>query len=212
MKRAAILCALVLSGCGSSSTGGGVTVPKVQPAAQFALEHFTPTGTVRPGQPVTISFSIKMPDGKTLTSFRTGPGPHTGVHLIIVRDDLGEIIHQHPPVEPTGAFTQKVTFPAPGPYRVLVDVYPDLPGALPNFQLLGNVTVAGAYHPVKLPPYSPNLDIDGYRFHMLSHPAVHAIQAEFLHVDVTTPAGQAGQFRPLVRRARTRDLLPPGLA
>ncbi|HWE34582.1 MAG TPA: hypothetical protein VG410_13910 [Solirubrobacteraceae bacterium] len=196
MRRAAILCAVVLAGCGSSSTGGGVTVPKVQPAAQFTLANFTPTGTVKPGKPVTISFRIKMPDGKTLTSFRTGPGPHTGVHLIIVRDDLAEIIHQHPPVEPTGVFTQKVTFAAPGPYRVLVDVYPNLPGVLPNFQLFGKVTVAGAYHPVKLPPFSPNLDIDGYHFRMLPHPAVHAIQAEFLHVNVTTPQGKPVNFVP----------------
>jgi hypothetical protein len=196
MKRAGLLFALLLAGCGSSSTGAGVSVPKVQPAAQFALQNFTPTGTVKPGAPVTISFSIKMPDGKTLTSFRTGPGPHTGVHLIIVRDDLAEIIHQHPPVQPTGVFTQRVTFPAPGPYRVLVDAYPKLPGVLPNFQLFGTITVAGAYHPVKLPPFTPNLDIDGYHFHMLAHPAIHAIQAEFLHVDVTTPQGKPVNFVP----------------
>jgi len=197
MKRAAVLCALVLAGCGSSSTGGGgVTVPKVQPAAQFALANFTPTGTVKPGNAVTVSFSIKMPDGKTLTSFRGGPGPHTGVHLIIVRDDLGEIIHQHPPVEPSGVFTQRVTFPAPGPYKVLVDIYPKLPGVLPNFQLFDNINVKGAYHPIKLPPYTPNLDIDGYHFHMLPHPAVHAIQAQFLRIDVTTPQGKPVTFVP----------------
>ena len=197
MKRAAVLCALVLAGCGSSSTGGGgVTVPKVQPAAQFALANFTPTGTVKPGNPVTVSFSIKMPDGKTLTSFRGGPGPHTGVHLIIVRDDLGEIIHQHPPVEPSGVFTQRVTFPAPGPYKVLVDIYPKLPGVLPNFQLFDNINVKGAYHPIKLPPYAPNLDIDGYHFHMLPHPAVHAIQAQFLRIDVTSPQGKPVTFVP----------------
>ena len=33
-----------------------------------------------------------------LTKFRTGAGPHTGVHLIMVRSDLGTIIHLHPPV------------------------------------------------------------------------------------------------------------------
>jgi hypothetical protein len=196
MKRAAIVCAVLLAGCGSSSTGGGVTVPKIQPAAQFALTNFTPTGTVKPGKQVTVSFTIKMPDGKTLTSFRSGPGPHTGVHLIIVRDDLGEIIHQHPPVEPSGVFTQTVTFPAAGPYKVLVDIYPKLPGVLPNFQLFSQINVAGAYHPIKMPPYTPNLDVDGYHFHMLPHPAVHAIQAQFLHVDVTTPQGKPVTFVP----------------
>ena len=42
-------------------------------------------------------FGMKA-DGTTLTKFRRGPGPHTGVHLIYVRDDLSTIVHHHPPV------------------------------------------------------------------------------------------------------------------
>jgi len=83
-----------------------------------------------------VSFTVQLPSGKPLTHYKTGPGPHTGVHLIIVRDDLAYIIHQHPPIGPNGLLRQVVTFPAPGPYRVLVDVYPNLPGVLPNFQLI----------------------------------------------------------------------------
>ena len=72
---------------------------------------------------ITISFTVQQPSGKPLTEYRTGPGPHTGVHLIIVRDDLAYIIHQHPPVGANGLLRQTVTFPAPGTYRVqtLVD-------------------------------------------------------------------------------------------
>ncbi len=44
-------------------------------------------------------------------------GPHTGVHLIIVREDLSYIIHEHPPIGPRGLLRQTVTFPAPGPNR-----------------------------------------------------------------------------------------------
>jgi hypothetical protein len=192
---AAVAAALTLAGCGSSS-GSGVSNPIVAPAAQFTLANFAPSGPVRPGKPLTVSFSVRMPDGKTLTTFRTGAGPHTGVHLIIVRRDLGYIIHQHPPVEPSGDFTQTVTFPAPGPYKVLVDIYPKLPGVLPNFQLFTNVHVLGAYHPIKLPPFKPDLVVDGYHFDMAPHGAVHAIQAEFLHVDVTDPLGQPAHFVP----------------
>jgi hypothetical protein len=187
--------ALLLAGCGGGS-GATVSVPNVGPARQFALANFTPTGTVKAGQPVTVSFSIKMPDGNTLTTFRTGPGPHTGVHLIIVRDDLGYIVHQHPPVEPSGVFTQKVTFPAPGPYKVLIDIYPKLSGVLPNFQLFTNVTVSGAYHAIRLPPFKPDLVVDGYHFDMAPHSPVHAIQAQFLHVDVTNSHGQPVHFVP----------------
>ena len=112
-----------------------LTAPHVAPARVFALAGFQPARPVAAGRPTTVSFTVQQPSGKPLTSYKTGPGPHTGVHLIIVRDDLAYIIHQHPPVGPGGLLRQTVTFPAPGPYRVLVDVYPNVPGGLPNFQL-----------------------------------------------------------------------------
>ena len=95
-----------------------------------------------------------LPSGKPLTEYRTGAGPHTGVHLIIVRSDLAYIIHQHPPIGPNGLLQQTVTFPAPGPYKVLVDVYPKIPGGLPNFQLLRTIDVTGNYRPLPLPAYN----------------------------------------------------------
>jgi len=111
---------LAAAGCGGSSS---VNVPTVQPAAVYRLVHLQPSGPVVAGKPVRVSFSIQQPDGTVLTRFKTGPGPHTGVHLILVRKDLAYLIHKHPPV---GASTiaQTVTFPAPGPYRMVVDVYP----------------------------------------------------------------------------------------
>src|ERR1700758_1820975 len=89
------LIALVLAGCGSSG-GSAVTIPSIGAAKVFTLGGFSPTTTVRPGTPVTISFTVLQPNGRPLTRYRTGPGPHTGVHLIIVRRDLGYIIHKHP--------------------------------------------------------------------------------------------------------------------
>ena len=195
---AALVTAAALAGCGGSGGSGGsaLTNPVVGAARTFTLAHFAPTGTVQPGKPVTISFTVDQPNGKPLTSYKTGSGPHTGVHLIIVRNDLAYIIHQHPPVQPDGHFTQQITFPAPGPYRVLVDLYPNLPGVLPNFQLTGTVNVAGAYHPKALPPYTPSETVDGYHFTMLPHPTLHAIQAEFVKVDVTDPHGRPVDFVP----------------
>jgi hypothetical protein len=145
-----------------------------------------------------VSFTILQPDGKPLTQYKHGAGPHNGVHLIIVRRDLHDIIHEHPPVTPSGRFTQAVTFPAPGPYRVLVDIYPNLPGGQPNFQLFTNIDVAGHYAPVKLPPFKPSLDVDGYRFRMVpaADPHVHAIQARFLRIDVSDPDGKPTRFEP----------------
>jgi hypothetical protein len=186
--------AVLLAGCGGA--GSGLTVPQIAPARVFALAAFQPQGAISPGRPVTISFTVRQPNGRPLTRYKTGTGPHTGVHLIIVRDDLAYIIHQHPPVGPGGLLRQAVTFPAPGPYRVLVDVYPNIPGGQPNFQLFRTVTVNGAYHPRPLPPFRPDLVVDGYHFAMQRHSALHAIQAEFVDVQVTDPHGGKPTFVP----------------
>jgi hypothetical protein len=187
--------ALATAGCGSSSSNG-VSVPTVAAARVFTLASFTPATTIRAGQPTTMSFTVRQPSGAALTRYKTGPGPHTGVHLIIVRDDLAYIIHDHPPISPSGQLTQRVTFPAPGPYRVLVDIYPNLPGSQPNFQLFRTVDVAGTYRPRTLPPFQAHQVVDGYHFDVQGHPALHAIQAAFIHVDVTDPHGAPVHFHP----------------
>jgi hypothetical protein len=184
-----------LAACGSSS-GDAVSAPVIGAAKTFSLAGFEPAATVVPGKPTTVSFTIQQPNGKPLTAYKTGSGPHTGVHLIIVRDDLAYIIHQHPPVGSSGLLRQTVTFPAPGRYRVLVDAYPNIPGGQPNFQLFKTIDVKGAFHPKALPPFSPNQTVDGYHVDMQGHPKLHAIQAQFVHVDVTDPHGKRVTFVP----------------
>jgi hypothetical protein len=188
--------AATMIGCGSSS-GGGVTAPPVQPARVFQLAGFQPSQPVQPGRAATISFTVKLPSGKPLTAYKTGAGPHTGVHLIVVRDDLRYIVHEHPAVGPNGLLRQTVTFPAPGPYRVLVDIYPNIPGGQPNFQLFQSVDVVGAYHPRALAPFNAAQVVDGYHFVIQGgRPALHAIQAQFVTVDVRDPQGRAVHFVP----------------
>ncbi len=192
---AALLGALVLAGCGGSSSVT-VTAPRIAAARVFALTGFQPSAAVAPGRPTTVSFTVTMPDGKPLTSYRTGGGPHTGVHLIIVRDDLAYIIHQHPPIGSDGLLRQTVTFPAPGPYRVLVDAYPNLPGVQPNFQLFRSIQVAGRYRPQSLPPFRAAQTVEGYHIQMLGSPSLHAIQAQFVNVRVLDPGGRDATFVP----------------
>ena len=194
VAAAVVVAVVLLAGCGGS--GGGLTVPQVAPARVFSLGGFKPSGPVTPGRPVTLSFTVVQPDGKPLMRYKTGTGPHTGVHLIIVRDDLSYIIHEHPPVGPNGLLRQTVTFPAPGPYKVLVDVYPDIPGGQPNFQLYRTVNVAGSYHPKGLPAFQPDLTVDAYHFAMRGHPSLHAIQAQFINVQVTDSQGHKPTFTP----------------
>jgi hypothetical protein len=192
----ALLAVALTTGCGSSSSGGAVNVPHVAPARQFTLGGFLPKAPIGAGKSTMISFTVQMPNGKALTSYKTGSGPHTGVHLIIVRDDLAYIIHEHPPVGPGGLLRQTIRFPAPGNYRVLADVYPNLPGGQPNFQLFHQITVSGPYRPKPLPSFKPAQVIDGYHFEMQGHPQLHAIQAQFVDVNVLDAQGRKVHFVP----------------
>jgi hypothetical protein len=187
------LLALVAAGCGGSS--GGSNFPTIQAARTYTLENFRPTGAIQPGKPVTISFRIRQPNGKPLTQFKHGPGPHTGVHLIIVRRDLNTIVHRHPPVAKDGTISEQVTFTEPGPYRVVVDAYP-AKGQQPNFQLFGALRVAGKYAAKPLPPYSSTAVVNGYRITLHGKPNLHAIQAAFLKATVTDPNGKPATFTP----------------
>ena len=186
---AVALCVL-LAGCGSSA--GTVTVGA---ARTFKLAQFTP-GTLEAGRPQQLSFTIEQPSGGPLTSYRTGSGPHTGVHLIIVRSDLGAIVHKHPPIGADGHITEEVTLPTPGRYRVVVDAYPRLSGPLRNFQLFRSITVAGKATPRPLPPFQPVVTVGGYRFLLNHPPALHAIRPAFLRLSVTRPDGSPAPFTP----------------
>jgi hypothetical protein len=195
MKRMLVLAAacLAVAGCGGSTKSG---FPTIQAARTYALVDFTPSQPASVGKPTRVSFVIRRPDGKPLTSFRRGPGPHTGVHLIIVRRDLGTIIHMHPPVGADGTISTPITFTEPGPYRVVVDAYPNTNGPQRNFQLFGSLRVAGTYHPKPLPAFASTEDVDGYLVTLHGTPSLHAIQAAFLTITVTDPSGKPAAFTP----------------
>jgi hypothetical protein len=186
---------LLLAGCGGSSSTSG-ELPTIQAAKQYTLVRFTPSTPVTVGKPVRVSFVVQQPDGKPLTKYKRGAGPHTGVHLIIVRRDLATIIHTHPPVGPDGRAAVTVTFTKPGPYRVVVDVYPQTTGPQANFQLFTTLHVAGKYVPEALPPYSATDVVDGYRVTMQGKPNLHAIADDYLHLTVTSPDGKPATFTP----------------
>lgn len=191
LEAIALVC--VLAGCG----GGGAASPTITVGAArtYELSGFVPSRPVKAGVPTKVAFTILQPDGKPLTQFKRGPGPHTGVHLIIVRRDLATIIHQHPPVGPDGRISDTITFSEPGPYRVEIDVYPKTTGPIPNFQVTSNLTVAGKYTPQPLPPLRTTQTIDGFRFTLHGIPRLRAIYPAFLHFTVTGPDGKPAQFQ-----------------
>jgi hypothetical protein len=183
-----------LAGCGGS---GGTQSVTVQPAATYEISNFKPSQPVPAGKPVLVSFQITQPDGTPLTKYKTGPGPHTGVHLIFVRRDLAYIVHKHPPVG-SATIRELVTFPAPGPYRLVIDVYPASSDQEinANFQLFESVEVAGPYHPRPLGATTTSQTVDGYHFTLHGANALKAIQAQLVTVDVTGPGGKPATFSP----------------
>jgi hypothetical protein len=195
MRRSlfALAAVAVLAGCGGSSKP---SFPTVGAARTFELVNFKPTSPVVAGKPTTVSFVIRRPDGEPLTSFRRGPGPHTGVHLIFVRRDLATIMHRHPPIVADGTISDTITFSDPGPYRLVVDVYPNTTGPQRNFQLFGSLRVAGTYHPSPVPAFKSSVVTNGYRFTMTNRPSLQAIQAGFLTIHVTDPQGKPVRFTP----------------
>jgi hypothetical protein len=186
-----LIACIVLAGCGSGASTP--QVPSIQAARTFRLANFHPTGKVQPGRPVTVSFSIEQPDGTPLTDYKRGAGPHTGVHLIIVSDDLSTIVHRHPPVGADGTLQQTVVPPRPGKYRVVVDAYPQ---GQPNFQLFNSIDVAGRASPKPLPSFQRTQVVDGYTFTLHGNPHLRAIQAGFLTITVTDPQGRPVRFTP----------------
>src|SRR5918912_1578683 len=152
---------LLATACSSSSSRP--PGPKSGAGRTYHLARFRPAGSVQPGKPVVVTFRIDQPSGAALVDYKRGSGPHTGIHLVVVREDLSVIIHRHPKVGPGGAVRQPIVFPSPGPYRVLVDAYPNLSGPLRNFQLTANVHVAGASKQQPLPPFASTDHVGGYR-------------------------------------------------
>jgi len=184
--------ALFVTACSSSSSRPAN--PTIAAAQTFRLEGFRPAHAVTPGRPFEISFRIAKPGGGTLTDYRTGPGPHTGVHLIVVRDDLSTLIHRHPPIAADGTIRQRLVLPAGGPYRVLVDVYPLLAGPLRNFQLIGNVDASGSAPVQRLPPFRPTQVVDGYHVALHGAGRIRAVTPTFADVTVTDPSGRPARF------------------
>jgi hypothetical protein len=193
-RRAAAVIALALLAAGCGSGGGSPAPPTIAPAKQYKLVWQGPASVPKPGT-VTVHFAIRTPDGSILTRFRKGAGPHTGVHLIIVRDDLSTIVHTHPPIPASGRLALPVDLPRAGRYHVLVDVYPAT-GPLRNFQLTHELEVGTGNVKAPLPAYSPVVHAGGLTFRVAKLPGLRLAEPASMIVNVTNAAGKPVTFTP----------------
>jgi hypothetical protein len=193
-RRSVALVALAVVGAGCGGGGGSPAPPTVAPAKEYKLDWQSPASVAQPGT-TTLRFAVRTPDGKLLTRFRTGSGPHTGVHLIIVRDDLSLIVHKHPPIPAGGRLALPVDLPRAGRYHVLVDVYP-ASGALRNFQLTHELQVGTGDPESPLPAYAPVVHADGLTFRVARLPGLRLAEPASMIVNVTDAAGKPVVFKP----------------
>jgi hypothetical protein len=176
---------LALAGCG----GGGSSAPTISVGAARTYSLVSRVHGKR------VDLKIVQPDGTPLTRLKTGAGPHTGVHVIVVRRDLAVLLHEHPKVAQDGTFSAEVASLPPGPYRVVVDVYPAQQSPQPNFQLFSTLRIPGGYTPQKLPPPRETESVDGMTFALHGTPRLHAIQPAFLSFTVSHD-GKPASFTP----------------
>ena len=183
-----------LAGCGSS--GGGVTAPKIAPR-DLQPGGLPAGGTGRRGRPTTLSFTIKQPSGKPLTSYRTCCDPHAGVDLIIVRSDDSHVQYDDSRHRPRTAGHPAGHVPRPG---ALPDRHRHLPEA-DAAELADQLPAVHLGHRHRAPTTraaarrsSADPVVDGYRFQIQGHPALKAIQAQFLNIKVPDPAGHKAVF------------------
>ena len=184
----------MLAACGGG--GGDNAAPTIQPAKQYQLVGFQPAKPVPAGKPAQISFKITIPSGATLTHYRTGAGPHTGVDLVIVRQGADAIIYTDTTLAKNGVAREDVTLPAPGRYRVIVDAYPNQANVPRNFQLFTHMTATGNTAAPKLPPATNSVTVDGYHFIIHGGQNLKSIQPTLLTVTVTDPSGHPAQMKP----------------
>lgn len=193
-RRSAAIAVLALVGAGCGGGGGSPAPPTIAPAKEYKLEWLGPKSVAEPGR-TTLRFAVLTPDGKVLTKFRTGAGPHTGVHLIVVRDDLSTIVHKHPPTPASGRMALPVDLPRAGRYHVLVDVYPGN-GPLRNFQLTHELQVGSGNAEARLPAYAPVVHAGGLTFRVAELPVLHVAEPASVIVNVTDASGKPVAFTP----------------
>ena len=123
----------------------------------------------------------------------------------MVRSDDSQALYEGSDIAADGRITQRVVFPAPGRYRIVVDAYPKhtSPESPVSFQLFTWVTVRGSYRPQPVAPFGATQFADGY-LQIRGDPHLKADQANFLDLNVVDPQGRKASFAAWCGAARLR--------
>lgn len=102
----------------------GMTLVKgIVERIEYPMRIETSSKVVRAGVPVKLIFDVEDPKTlKTVTDFTIVH--ERKFHLFLISQDMTFFMHEHPTIRPDLRYEFEVTFPKPGFYRVLADVYP----------------------------------------------------------------------------------------
>jgi hypothetical protein len=92
-------------------------------AREYLLDMKATPQAVRPGEPVTLTFTVRHPDTRaTVFSFATVHEKQ--FHLFVISHDLEHYDHIHPEMRPDGSWAIDVTLPRAGYYKLIADFLP----------------------------------------------------------------------------------------
>lgn len=133
---------------------GGLAVS----AGGYTLVPETTSFAAGASQP--LRFRITGPDRNPVKTF--APLHDKQLHLVVIRRDLTGYQHLHPTMAADGTWQVDITLPQPGIWRAYADFAAlDAQGQQHPTTLGVDLTVAGGYQPVPLPPPVRESTVDG---------------------------------------------------
>lgn len=174
----AIAAALTLSACGSAQKDepqAGTEPTQSAAPAEAPHSHARGDGSIdeiqgvgltvvpadiKAGQQSTVQFTLTRFDEPIMDYVISHEFP---VHVVAVREDLGEYIHVHPTMGKNGEWQLPMTFPTAGVYRLVADFIVTEGSDDVNYVLGTDITVAGPAAPAfTLAAPTDKNSVDGY--------------------------------------------------
>ena len=116
------------------------------------------------GEESVLTFQILDGSGSPVTAYDIEHAKW--MHLIVVRRDLANFQHLHPELGSTGTWTQRLTLPAAGSYRMFADFTVD--GE--KHTLGADLQAPGSFTPVPLPAAASRTSVGGYTVTLTGDP------------------------------------------
>lgn len=160
---------------------------------EYVVDLVTSPASVQAGIPVTMTFTVRRPDGTPITKFETVH--ERRYHLFIVSRDLEVFEHVHPEQRADGRWEIQVTLPKPGYYQFLSDFLPT--GGASQF--IGRTVVTTGFDgdlasqsPTLQPDTGSTKTVGSLSAHVQLEPSV-LIAGEYGHLSFTLADASSGR-------------------